>query len=136
MTNRLTAHDIHRPEYCGCPQPWQTPTGPLKDGSHYSDCLAAEVAEDMQELRQTVEDRDATIRVLRKRIKNLQRMANITITVEMPRGYATHLRQAIHHAITSRPDVFDQRQIDILNDASARLSAASDESFAEQYAEG
>jgi hypothetical protein len=47
----LDHSEIDRPDYCECETPWQTRTGPLKDGSHYHNCVAAEVAEKMAELR-------------------------------------------------------------------------------------
>ena len=51
-----THEKIERPEYCECLiSPWSTRRGPLKDGSHYSNCVAGEVAEDMAVL---VRDRD------------------------------------------------------------------------------
>lgn len=38
-------NEINRPRFCTCATPWDTPEGPFKDGSHYSYCVAGDVAE-------------------------------------------------------------------------------------------
>lgn len=47
----LDGYGLQRPPFCTCEEPWTTPTGPLKDSSHYCDCVAEDVAEMMGTLR-------------------------------------------------------------------------------------
>ena len=55
MGAELGYDEIDRPDYCACQTPWQTRTGPLKDGSHYHDCMAADVAEATALLQAVIE---------------------------------------------------------------------------------
>jgi len=66
--------DIVRPDYCECETPWQTLDGPLKDGSHYSNCVAAEVAEAMDELRAELAAANAIVPKVRELAELLLRI--------------------------------------------------------------